>query len=107
MTLTGLARSTMGSCVTCASRWMRRISRDAFARHSGPAARLKRCRELPFSSGQCELKYGAAGLVRLRPQLAPMSVDDGPADRQPHTRSTGLRGVEGVKDPIEMLRINA
>ena len=36
-----------------------------------------------------------------------MSVDDRPADRQPHARSIGLRGVEGVKDPVEMLRINA
>ena len=59
------------------------------------------------ASGQGELKYGAARFVRFRPQLAPMGVDDGPADRQPHARSAGLRGVEGVEDPLEMRRIDA
>src|SRR3954452_10187013 len=36
-----------------------------------------------------------------------MSVDDRPADRQPHARSTGLRSVKGFKDLVETLRINA
>src|SRR6516162_7660758 len=36
-----------------------------------------------------------------------MSVDDRAAYRQPHPCSTGLRGVEGVEDSIEMRRINA
>src|SRR5215469_10067708 len=36
-----------------------------------------------------------------------MSLDDGAAYRQPHACSTGLRGVEGVEDSIEMRRINA
>src|SRR5215470_1055464 len=36
-----------------------------------------------------------------------MSLDDGAADRQPHPCPTGLRGVEGVEDSIEMRRINA
>ena len=36
-----------------------------------------------------------------------MSVDDGAAYRQPHPYSTGLRGVEGIKDSIEMRGINA
>src|SRR5215470_8927020 len=35
-----------------------------------------------------------------------MSLDDGGAYRQPHPCPTGLRGVEGVEDSIEMCRIN-
>ena len=34
--------------------------------------------------GQGELKYGAARFIRIRPQPAPMGIDDRPADRQPH-----------------------
>src|SRR6516225_8607695 len=107
MTLTGLARSMTVSRVTCASRWMTSISRNVSARPSGPLARPKKNRELSFDVGQGELKYSAARLVRLRPQLAPMSMDDGAANRQPHARSTGFRGGEGVEDPIEIRRINA
>src|SRR6516164_585556 len=36
-----------------------------------------------------------------------MSLDDGAAYRQPHPCPTGLRGVEGVEDTIEMRWINA
>src|SRR6516225_10659149 len=97
----------MGSYVTCASRWMMSISRNAFATLSGPRARLKRGRDLSFGAGQGELKYGAARLVGLRPQLPSMSIDNGAANRQSHACSTGLRGVEGVEDPIEMRRIDA
>src|SRR5215471_1676610 len=86
---------------------MTSISRNVSARPSGPLARLKRSRELSFDIGQGELKCSTARLVRSRPQLAPMSLDDGAANRQPHACSTGLRGVEGVEDPIEIRRINA
>src|SRR5215467_13271804 len=93
----------MVSCVTCVSRWMKII----FSRLSNPLSCLKRIRELSFRSWQGELKHGAAGFVRLRPQLSSMCMDDGPADRQPHARSIGLGGVEGLEDSIETLRINA
>src|SRR6516162_9657659 len=96
-----------GSCVTCASRWMTSNSRNVSARPLAPLALMKRSRELLFDIGQGELKYGTARLVRLRPQLAPMSMDDGAANRQPHACSTGFRGVEGVEDSIEMPRIDA
>src|SRR5215475_13217171 len=69
--------------------------------------RLKRIRELSFGTGQGKLKYGAPRLVRLHPQLAPVSMDDGAANRQPHACSTGFRGVEGIEDSIETRRINA
>src|SRR6516225_4057102 len=36
-----------------------------------------------------------------------MSIDDGAAYRQPHACSSGLRGVEGVEDSIEMRWIDA
>src|SRR5215813_2535008 len=107
MTLTGPARCMTAPCVTCVSRWMKSILRDASARLSVPVARLKRGHEFSFGVGQVELKYSTARLVRLRPQLAPMSMDDGAAYRQPHACSTGLRGVEGVEDLIEMRRINS
>src|SRR5262245_16297514 len=86
---------------------MTSISRNVSARPSGPLARLKRKRELSFDIGQGELKYSTARLVRSSPQLAPMSVDDGAANRQPHACSTGLCGEESVEDPIEISRINA
>src|SRR6516164_7338028 len=86
---------------------MRTTSHDVFARLSGPVARLKGGRELCFGAGQGELEYSAARFVRLRPQFASMRIDDGLAYRQPHARSTGLGGVEGLEDSIEMLRINA
>jgi len=75
------ALKMMGSYVTCASRWMMSISRNAFATLSDPRARLKRIRDLSFGARQGELKYGAARLVRRRPQLAAVSMDDGPAYR--------------------------
>jgi hypothetical protein len=68
---------------------------------------LKRTREFTVGAGQGELKYGATRLIRFRPQLAPMSMNDRAAYRQPHACSTGLCGVEGVEDSIEMRRINA
>src|ERR1700747_997736 len=96
-----------GSCVTCASRWMTSISRNVSTRLSDPLPRLNRNRELSFGIGQGELEYSAARLIRFRPQFASMSIDDGTAYRQPHACSTGLGGVEGLEDAIEMRRIDA
>src|SRR4051794_24545175 len=97
----------MASCATYVSQWMRTISHDVFAELSGWRARLRKGRELPFSSGQDEPEHGAARFVLLRPELAAMSEDDRSADGQPHACSTRLRGVEGIKDPVQMLRIDA
>src|SRR5215475_9824353 len=85
---------------------MKSISHDVFATLADPLARLKRSCELAFDVGQGELKCSTARLVRSRPQLPSMSMDDGAANRQPQACSTGLRGVEGVEDPIEIRRIN-
>src|SRR5215470_2046927 len=97
----------MAPSATRVSQRMKSILRNVFAKLSNPSSCLKRIRELLFCSWQGELKHGTAGFVRLRPQFASMCMDDGPADRQPHARSTGLGGVEGLEDSIEMLRINA
>src|SRR5215471_14121912 len=107
MTRTGLAPKMTGSCVTCARRWMTSILCNVSAKSSGPPALMKRSRKLSFDIGQGELKCSTARRVRFRPQLAPMSMNDGAANRQPHACSTGFRGVEGVEDPVEIHRINA
>jgi|HubBroStandDraft_6_1064221.scaffolds.fasta_scaffold1595791_1 hypothetical protein len=62
------------------------ISYGAFARLS--------IRELIFRAGRGELKNGASRFTHIRPQPAPMGIDDGPADRQPHPHPAGLRCVE-------------
>ena len=54
-----------------------------------------------------EPEYGAPRLIVVYPQTAPMRVDDGTADRQPHPKSAGLRRVEGFKNPLEMIPIDA
>jgi hypothetical protein len=36
-----------------------------------------------------------------------MGVDDGPAARQAHPHSAGLRGVESIENALEMFRIDA
>src|SRR5262249_60284405 len=71
------------------------------------AASCEGSREVAGRAGQRDLKSGPTRPIAFRPQLAPMSMDDRAAYRQPHACSTGLRGVEGVEDSIEMRRINA
>jgi hypothetical protein len=69
--------------------------------------RLKRIHELICGARQGELKNGASRFIRIRPQPASMGIDDGPADRQPHPHSAGLRGVESLENALEVFRINA
>ena len=57
--------------------------------------------------GQGELKYRASKLIRIRPQPAPVRINDGPADRQPHFHSAGLRGVECLENALDTFRIDA
>ena len=67
---------------------------------------LQRVHEFHFVRGQGEPKFCATGFVRLCPQPAPMGIDDGPADRQPHAHAAGFGGVEGLENTIEMFRID-
>ena len=60
-----------------------------------------------MSARQGEPKYRASGFVRTRPQLAAMSIDDGPADRQAHPDAARLCRVESRENALEMFRINA
>ena len=69
-------------------------------------SRLKRSRAL-LRGRQDELKYRAAGFIRLCPQPSPVTVDDGSADRQPHPDSAGLRGEESLKNTLDVLWVDA
>ena len=61
-----------------------------------------------FHAGrQSELEYCAPRSIGLCPQAAPMGVDDGSANREPHSHSTSLCRVKWREDPIEMFRINS
>ena len=55
---------------------------------------------------QSELKHGAPRLIGIYPQPAAVSVNDGPANRQPHPNSAVLCRVEGLENSLEMCRIN-
>src|SRR6516162_5646776 len=46
-------------------------------------------------------------LARRGPEPSPMSIDDGTTNGQSHTRSAGLRGVEGLENAFAIVRINA
>src|SRR6476659_9059770 len=56
---------------------------------------------------QGELKAGAAGQVRARPQSAAVGFDDRTADRQPKPQTARLRRVEAREDALESLRREA
>ena len=75
-------------------------------RLSSLVSRAKRIREFLLRAGQGEPKYGPAGCIHVCPQPAPVGIDDRPTDRQSHPYSAGLRGVEGIKNAIEMFWIN-
>src|SRR3981189_382117 len=49
---------------------------------------------------QGELKAGAAGQVRARPQSAAVRFDDRPADRQPKSQTARFRGVESLEHAV-------
>ena len=56
---------------------------------------------------QGEPEYGALRLISVHPQPTPVGDDDGTADRQPHPDSAGLRRVEGFKNPLGTIPIDA
>ena len=66
-----------------------------------------RIRKRRFRGWQGELESGAPRFNRIRPQPALMGIDDGPADRQAHSQSAGLRRVEGFEHALETPRLNA
>src|ERR1700675_4340037 len=97
----------MESFATFRSRLMRSFYWGVLMRLSSLGSRLRTIHEFLFRAGDSELKYGASRFVRLCPQPAPMGIDDGPADRQPHSHSARLRRVESLENAIERFRINA
>src|SRR5579864_827085 len=64
-------------------------------------------RELPVRAGQGEPKYGPARYIHVRPQPAAVGFDNRSADRQSHSYSARLGGVEGLENAIEMVRIES
>src|SRR6266481_6064044 len=54
-----------------------------------------------------ELKYGAAGHVRARPQSATVRFDDRTADGQAQAHALGLGGVERLEQAVQTLRIHS
>jgi len=57
--------------------------------------------KLAFHAGQGKLEHGTSRFIRIRPEPAPMGIDDGPADRQPHPHSAGLRCVESLENSAQ------
>src|SRR6266699_208018 len=96
----------MGSSATFVSQLMNSTWYGVFARLSRLVGRLERTHELDLCAGQGELKYSTARFIRLRPQPAPVSFDNGLADRQPHPHSAGLCGIERLENTLEVLRID-
>jgi hypothetical protein len=45
------------------------------------------------------MEGGARAVIRHAPQLPGVLLDDGPADREAHPQTTGLRRVERLKHP--------
>ena len=56
-------------------------------------------------SRQPELKYRSLEHVGRSPQLAAMGLDNGSADRQPHSDAIGLARVKGLEEAIERRRV--
>src|SRR5216684_1538667 len=56
---------------------------------------------------QGELKAGAAGQVRARPQSAAVRFDDRTADRQPKPQTVRFRGVERLEHALKIRRREA
>src|SRR5215468_4533048 len=56
-------------------------------------------------NGEREGRTGA--VVGLRPQTSVMSFDDGATDGEPDTHALGFRRVEGVKQLVHVLGVNA
>ena len=52
-------------------------------------------------------KVAPGTVVRLRPETAMMSLDDGTADGEPDPHAVGFRCVEGVEQLVHVLRVDA
>ena len=79
-----------------------RATESSLGRLTSAASRRSVC-----DRRQGELKAGAAGQVRARPQSAAVRFDDRPADRQAHPQTARFRRVEGLENVLESLRRDA
>src|ERR1700676_3379379 len=83
------------------SRTRRRVARS-LGRLTSAASRRSVC-----DRRQGELKAGAAGQVRARPQSAAVRFDYRTADRQAYPQTVRLRRVEACENVLESLRREA
>src|SRR5215216_6782777 len=66
-----------------------------------------RVRDVPWIAGDGKREGGTWTIVRLCPETAIMSLDDRPADAEPDTHAVALRCVEGVKELVHALGVDA
>jgi hypothetical protein len=57
--------------------------------------------------GQCELKDGAAGHVRPRPQSSTVRLNNGTANGQTYAHAVDLGSVEGLEQAVRSLQIQS
>src|SRR5215510_12952397 len=53
-----------------------------------------------------KLKDRPRTLIRHRPQLSAVILNNGATDRQPHTHALRLGGIESIKDLFEILPVD-
>jgi hypothetical protein len=75
-------------------------------RLSGLVSQLRTIHEFLCRVAEGELKDGASRFVRFCPQPALMGIDDGAADRQAHSHSALLRGVESLSQLVGLTLAN-
>src|ERR1700730_18700209 len=64
-------------------------------------------RRLLLLRWQNEQKSRARPLIRRGRQTSPVSLNDRATDREPHSHPAGLRGEEGIEQPVCILGGNA
>src|SRR5262245_58301101 len=66
-----------------------------------------RARNALWSAWNGKREGSAGAIVQLHPKAAMMPLDDGPADEEPDTHAVAFRCVEGVKQLVHALGVDA
>src|SRR5580693_5431375 len=67
----------------------------------------RRVRRAFWNAGNGKGKRGAGPVIRFSPQTTTMLFDDGTADRQADAHATALGGVEGLKELVHDVGLEA
>src|SRR5262250_803178 len=70
------------------------------------ASSRRRVRNARRTAGNGKREGGTGSVIRLRPETATMSLDDGATDGEPDTHAVGLRCVEGVEQLVHTLGVD-